>query len=278
LEYDGIVAVRVDRAGRELMIIVLQVAGFAAVLIGLVTIGVGIPVKEFSFGNTLILAGTLGLCTGVLLLGLSVVALELRVVARRLGSGRPVEDSRSRPAPASAGMNTDHRDGAFDETPPMPVQVEVPKVPPVPDLQATPAPLPKQRRNLLFQSTIRRDRERAETGSAESAPSSESEAGEAPSAGFEDAWPKPDRVRGSEIPSQRRANRSSARSADAGLAGPPPPAHTEEKPAVTVLKSGVVDGMAYSLYSDGSIEAQMPEGTMRFASIDELRAHLDQRP
>ena len=41
---------------------------------------------------------------------------------------------------------------------------------------------------------------------------------------------------------------------------------------------GVVDGMAYSLYSDGSIEAQMPEGMMRFASIDELRAHLDQRP
>ena len=51
----------------------------------------------------------------------------------------------------------------------------------------------------------------------------------------------------------------------------------EEPQAVTVLKSGVVDGMAYSLYSDGSIEAQMPEGMMRFASIDELRAHLDQR-
>jgi len=55
------------------------------------------------------------------------------------------------------------------------------------------------------------------------------------------------------------------------------PARNEEQPAVTVLKSGVVDGMAYSLYSDGSIEAQMPEGMMRFASIDELRAHLDQR-
>jgi hypothetical protein len=36
--------------------------------------------------------------------------------------------------------------------------------------------------------------------------------------------------------------------------------------------------MAYSLYSDGSIEAQMPEGMMRFASIDELRSHLDHRP
>ena len=55
---------------------------------------------------------------------------------------------------------------------------------------------------------------------------------------------------------------------------PAPAADTDD---VTVLKSGVVDGMAYSLYSDGSIEAQMPEGMMRFASIDELREHLDQR-
>jgi hypothetical protein len=67
-------------------------------------------------------------------------------------------------------------------------------------------------------------------------------------------------------------------SADAGADRPSPVARTEEQPPVTVLKSGVVDGMAYSLYSDGSIEAQMPEGMMRFSSIDELRAHLDQRP
>ena len=61
--------------------------------------------------------------------------------------------------------------------------------------------------------------------------------------------------------------------------GPPPPPEPTpvEQAPVTVLKSGIVDGMAYSLYSDGSIEAQMPEGMMRFASIDELRAHLDQR-
>jgi hypothetical protein len=46
-------------------------------------------------------------------------------------------------------------------------------------------------------------------------------------------------------------------------------------PAATVVKSGMVDGMAYSLYSDGSIEAQMPEGMMRFASIEQLRTHID---
>lgn len=44
---------------------------------------------------------------------------------------------------------------------------------------------------------------------------------------------------------------------------------------VSVLKSGVVDGMAYTLYSDGSIEAQLPQGTLRFGSITELRNHIE---
>src|SRR5262249_44237453 len=45
--------------------------------------------------------------------------------------------------------------------------------------------------------------------------------------------------------------------------------------SVAVLKSGVVDGMAYTLYVDGSIEAELPQGTVRFASIHELRNHLE---
>jgi hypothetical protein len=45
---------------------------------------------------------------------------------------------------------------------------------------------------------------------------------------------------------------------------------------VAILKAGVIDGMAYTLYVDGSIEAELPQGTLRFASVEELRAHLDQ--
>jgi hypothetical protein len=44
---------------------------------------------------------------------------------------------------------------------------------------------------------------------------------------------------------------------------------------VSILKSGVIDEMSYTLFTDGSIEAQMPEGTVRFASIEELRQHLE---
>jgi hypothetical protein len=95
------------------------------------------------------------------------------------------------------------------------------------------------------------------------------EPAEAPPATFDDAWPKS--ARGAEVPPQRRGGRAPSTFPEESAAAP-------DQPPVTVLKSGVVDGMAYSLYSDGSIEAQMPEGMMRFASIDELRTHLEHRP
>jgi hypothetical protein len=49
----------------------------------------------------------------------------------------------------------------------------------------------------------------------------------------------------------------------------------EASGGVSILKSGVVEGMAYTLYSDGSIEAQLPAGTLRFGSITELRNHIE---
>ena len=63
----------------------------------------------------------------------------------------------------------------------------------------------------------------------------------------------------------------------AALPAVAPDAQPEEAPEpITVLKSGIVDGMAYTLYSDGSIEAQLPQGMLRFGSISELRAHIEQ--
>lgn len=48
-----------------------------------------------------------------------------------------------------------------------------------------------------------------------------------------------------------------------------------EEPPVSIIKSGVVEGMAYTLYSDGSIEAQFSQGMLRFGSITELRNHIE---
>jgi hypothetical protein len=56
---------------------------------------------------------------------------------------------------------------------------------------------------------------------------------------------------------------------------PPEPRPSVEAQPASILKSGVIDGMAYTLYTDGSIEAQLPQGTVHFASIEELRQHLE---
>ena len=58
----------------------LLVAGAVAVLAGLGAIAYGIPFKEFSVGSTLILSGTIGVCSGLLLFGLAAVVSELKVL------------------------------------------------------------------------------------------------------------------------------------------------------------------------------------------------------
>jgi hypothetical protein len=296
------------------MMALLLVAGIGFLLAGLVAIVFGIPVKEFSFGNTLILAGAVAACTGAVMLGLAMVVRELRHIAQRLGPGLPAAShaemtlepetasvaSRSQ-APENGGFlfsrdqpAAEHAARAEPAAPsPMPWREETrsrlrTETPSAPEPGET-TPAAKQRRNLLFSSTLRRERERAQGRSADpstadpgSAPAAAPpvESGGGPPA-FEDSWLKSERARGADLP--RRTGRTpstfteASPEATAGADRDQPAAGTEEQPPVTVLKSGVVDGMAYSLYSDGSIEAQMPEGMMRFASIDELRAHLDQR-
>jgi len=58
---------------------------------------------------------------------------------------------------------------------------------------------------------------------------------------------------------------------------PPRPAPAPNGAATTVYRSGVIDGMAYSLFMDGSIEAELPTGRVKFATIDELQQYLVSR-
>ena len=288
------------------MALALLIAGIFAVLAGLLAILFGFTVREFSLGSTLIISGTIGVCSGMLLAGLYVVVAELKGMARRLAGSIAPSDVRVRPVlpglglpgtPAAAPEPT----GAekMEPAPPLPAAGpppwqneaaarERPRVepPPPPEAPSPPeVPEPPRRRNLLFASTSRKERERAEAKTGEGVPPlppaepSAEPAPEAPPASFDDAWPKPDRMRPAEPPaaSRRPPSRSPSTFAEAAPPPAPEPAAAAEQAPVTVLKSGIVDGMAYSLYSDGSIEAQMPEGMMRFASIDELRSHLDQR-
>jgi hypothetical protein len=81
-------------------------------------------------------------------------------------------------------------------------------------------------------------------------------------------WPADSR------PARRPASEESKFEPKPDLPPAPAPEAQRAEPPAAILKSGVVDGMGYTLYVDGSIEAELPNGTLRFASIDELRDHL----
>jgi hypothetical protein len=284
------------------MMVVLLIAGAGLLLAGLLTVAFGIQV-DLSFGNTLILSGTVVACTGMVMLSLWAVATELKRMASRLGSDVSVETRTGSRAAASTPRDQAPENGGFffsrdlpelddadDAEPPPPSSAPWPDEAVTRD-RGAPAPVEavpavKPRRNLMFSASSRKERGRGRTSDpseADLGPAPASESGEVSPPAFDDAWPKPDRSRAVDGPPQRRGGRAPAPSAEANAAVDRavdryvPAARNEDRPSVTVLKSGVVDGMAYSLYSDGSIEAQMPEGLMRFTSIDELRAHLDQR-
>ncbi len=333
--------------------IALLIGGTVVVCIGLLTVVFGIPIKEFSFGNTMILAGAVVACTGLVLIGLYFVGREFRNLARRLETGlpapaalprepeteleapglrpartpleppaaprplppRPVRDERpahedrpvredtlfARDQPSDLTRDRDDlaaddaRDAgraqpepaAWDEHPVTRNRNLAPSTEP---LEPPAEPAPRQRRNIMF-SSHRRDKSRdlpprdvpppdedLHQSSAEDTQRSDAETS-APSR-FESAWPPSGRARqeSSLFPNGRTTSQPAA---DDEQQTPEPVRERFPRRAdassVTIVKSGVVDSMAYSLYSDGSIEAQMPEGMVRFASIDELRAHLDQR-
>jgi hypothetical protein len=58
--------------------------GAFALFAGLLMIGFGVPINEFSFGNTLIMAGTTASVGGLIIIGLGVVAGQLRRVAETM--------------------------------------------------------------------------------------------------------------------------------------------------------------------------------------------------
>ncbi len=320
--------------------IALLIGGTVVLCIGLLSVVFGIPIKEFSFGNTMILAGAVVSCTGLVLIGLYFVGREFRNLARRLEAGVPVaapvlparltvDSAPAMPLPAAMPQaprndtlftrdqprdreefpDASPRDDRRADAPPLaapgapaawqdhPLSRARHPAPP-PEAHEPPAePAERPRRNIMF-SSHRRGEEKGrdlrdlppreasqmsqDDGDDHQAPAEDFQHHDAEpetSDPFDSAWPQPSRSR----PESSVVRNGRATSSSADRDAPEParerfqPPRRAEASSVTIVKSGVVDSMAYSLYSDGSIEAQMPEGMVRFASIDELRAHLDER-
>jgi hypothetical protein len=249
--------------------------GLLAILIGIAMVAFGIPNNEFGIGNTLIAAGTTAIIGGFILLGLWAAVQQLQ---RMLGSS----DLRSpRALPRRAQAATDSERAAH------PVEPEnadlgarlAPEY--APERGATSAPEPERAAERGGWSGAEREPKGRERTSLEerTAPREEESSWElfAPSRPSE-----PARERSFEAiwPSERAPREGRGSPQDRGRAeeSGPPPSPAPPGQSAAILKSGVINGMAYTLYTDGSIEAELPQGTLRFGSLDELRDYLAGHP
>ena len=271
------------------MSMVMFVIGCIAVMIGVAMIGFGIPVNEFSFGNTLIVSGTTLATGGLIVIGLSAVVSQLHRIAESM-AGRAMMPTRPVDVPeAPAEVRTGPSRIPFPSKTAMTgmTRPAEPPMPPVPaDLDAeAPHPFAPAMRNPEAPVTVDDDvslspRDSMAPPVADLGPSLPSVPPREPASSYFDSmWPAKPRTALAEPPKHepkhepmhemaQRERESIARLTESESDAAPPRA--------AVLKSGVVDGMAYTLYVDGSIEAELPQGTLRFASIDELRSHLEQ--
>lgn len=323
------------------MSVVLFIVGALALMAGVAMVGFGIPIKEFSFGNTLIAAGAPVAVGGLVIVGLAAVVSKLRQLNETLnaraplGSAapdmfeatippramppagdlslprRPRASEPERPLPPRAGepsgaapdrpfgdapmlpnpdLAPESNDIAVEKTPalappPRPMAPMAPMAPMPPPPAATAergAPLrPPPPRGPLGPPPGEPRGQQADRPAWRAPPppaEPRQERDLSQPSRFDAMWPageaKPAKPAfGPDSQAEpERPPRENAPPAEAEPQLLPPGG--EELRAVAILKSGVVDGMGYTLYVDGSIEAELPQGTLRFASITELRGYL----
>jgi hypothetical protein len=269
------------------MSFVLMLIGLLATGLGAILIGFGIPINEFSLGNTLILAGTVVAAGGLVIFAISRAVAQLSRIADILNS---------RPVVSTMAASSDPHD---------PSQMDLGRRPPAGPRTRADGPAPRGAEPRLnadpfdLPPEVEPARVSPAAGPRAAAPSldilDEPAPPRAPARPAADAprmgWrpPRPGASAGKPAaPEPRRPSadnpfegafddRPEAPSAPPGRREPPSghaPDPAKSEP-VSVLKSGVVDGMAYTLYTDGSIEAELAQGVVRFGSIEELRNHLE---
>ena len=313
-------------------VILLLVLGIAASLAGLATVVFGVPIKEFSLGNTLIIAGTTALAAGLVLIGLALALRQLQRIADALAPRlpsrpvRPVQNADPaaaarnnaeppripfppRPMPEGPGRALEPRVPApsVDLSRDMPAERPRPQIPPVgrgfgeptmvddsdevtlsPRAPGRPVAFPPRTGPDTPMEPARSNGSvstEALPGMDRQWPPGSAAAPQDPGGLFDSFWPARKSPAGqveprmSPAPASDRRNDTIAREDRKPEPQPQAPQTVAtERRAAAILKSGVVDGMAYTLYTDGLIEAELPEGTVRFGSIGELREHLEKHP
>jgi hypothetical protein len=266
------------------------VLGVVSALAGAAAIVSGIPVKEFSFGDTLIGSGATALVGGLVLIGLGAAVAQLQRIAEflgarplsragqvepavRLGSGRvpfppkPKAEPRERAADVPVVTRVHAKENDSEPQFGAPPSLSNPDVPLMADEEAEQLPLSPRETSVA---------PRGENPAKDKSGMPDFLKEPPPPSYFDKMWP--DEQRDTAPPPEPEFPRAESipRVPEMQKEEPIVEEQREEDAApVAVLKSGVVDGMGYTLYVDGSIEAELPDGTLRFASINELRAHLE---
>jgi hypothetical protein len=299
------------------MSVLLFVVGAIAAMVGVGMVGYGIPINEFSFGNTLIVAGTTATVGGLIVIAISAAVGKLQRIAETLATRTPVRSSRpiemfeppanSRAAPMPGRIPFPPRpksEAAVREAqPPADLAVEDhPAAAAAPTLRNPDRPVAvveefevKEYEYVSLSPQQPMPAPAAVDLGEPAPPPPVSDdafpvAGMRPEPAFDAPWrsspPPPPLERQSETgyfdalwpaesrPAKRPVIDEAKHEPEPKRDLAPAPAPEAQNEPVAILKSGVVDGMAYTLYVDGSIEAELPQGTLRFASINELRDHL----
>ena len=293
------------------MSVAMFIVGALALIAGIGMIGWGIPINEFSFGNTLIMSGTTAVVGGLIIIGLGAVVSHLKILAEAVSAQGLVAPSPVPDALESSLAQRGMTAGARLPFPPRPkpdvgaplAEPSAPSSAAARPAGAPPDDLPAPRlRNpdvpVMPPPPADRVPARPHIGAPRFGESVDQAKPAVPPlrrdaarpGSFDTMWPSEPTVPKSSLRAEPKAEPKAEpaaeikpeRSARAEPTSPPAapavstPPHQEdgELRAVAILKSGVVDGMGYTLYVDGSIEAELPQGTLRFASITELRGYL----
>jgi hypothetical protein len=265
------------------MHVILLVLGLLTTVAGGAMIGFGIQYNEFGLGNTLIEAGTTATVGGLILIGVAATVRQIKQLNRVLAAARQVgEPQQSPPRQIARSEPVPQR--------PLP-QRPLPQRPPGPAAHPESAELASEISELktLAEAPTRPAGPGFGAASADAVERPVPPRTEALAAGGQER--SAEAIQRRERLSSAVAPKIASEQADAGVpSGEPsaPDLALEPAPsvpirparapqAVTILKSGVIEGMAYTLYSDGSIEAELRQGTLRFGSIGELREYLSKQ-
>jgi hypothetical protein len=292
------------------MSVALLVLGILLTAAGVVAIGFGIPINEIALGTTLILAGTTAAVGGLVVVGLAAAVAELSRLTSALRAPRLAPRTQAQTAPEAQPAP---EAPAQDQRPPLPQVAEVAAAATA-TLDVSASAIERLRSSIPRPDRVVPDAVPLSPNGSQAATQTEQMPPVAQPAGapaaeareprldfllrsrparppqpasFDSVWPKRPGRDGDGQPAVEERPLVAAAAAEVAEPAPLPAApaeptshpeavaHAPAPRSVAVLKSGVVDGMAYTLYADGSIEAQLPQGTVRFGSIAELRAHIE---